>query len=164
MSTNYVASAAVTITLASLASSSTLVTGRASTSISNTTNKYDFILPTLKFRSGTTPTAATYLEFWAFAQRADTTWPEIFTAAYSGADGGFTATSRDILYAGAVLLGAATVDATTGRDYVIRGRELAQAFGAMPQNVAFFVTHSTAVALDATGGNFVMTINPGTYS
>lgn len=165
MTTNYRASSAITITLASLATSSGLTVGRCSASYSNASNKDDFLLPTLKVKSGATaPTAGGSIELWAFAQRADSTWPEIFTAAYAGSDGGFTATSRDILFAGAVLLGSVTNDATTARDYVIRGRELAQVFGAVPQNVAFFVVQNTAQALDATSGNFALSVNPGNYT
>lgn len=165
MTTNYRASSAVTITLASLATSTGLTTGRCSAAYSNGTNKDDFVIPMLRVRSGSVaPTAGGSIELWAFAQRADSTWPEIFTAAYTGSDGGFNATSRDILFAGAVLLGAVTNDATTARDYVIRGRELAQVFGAVPQNVAFFVTQSTGQALDATAGNFALTVNPGNYT
>lgn len=165
MTTNYRASSAVTITLASLATSSGLTVGRCSTAYSNATNKDDFLLPTLKVRSGSVaPTAGGSIEFWAFAQRADSTWPEIFTAAYSGTDGGFTVVSRDILFAGAVLLGSVTNDASTARDYVIRGRELAQVFGAVPQNVAFFVVQSTGQALDSTGANFSLSVNPGNYT
>ena len=165
MTTNYRASSAVTITLASLATSSGLTVGRCSTSVANGTNKDDFVLPTLAFRTGSVaPTAGTVLELWAFAQRADSTWPALFTAAYSGTDGGFTISSRDVLFSGAVLLGSYTFDATTGRDAVIRGRELAQVFGAVPQNFAFFVTQSSGQALDATGGNFVLTVNAGNYT
>lgn len=165
MTTNYRASSAVTITLASLATSSGLTVGRASASVANGTNKDDFLIPFLKLRSGSVaPTAGTAIELWAFAQRADSTWPEIFTAAYTGSDAGFTVTSRDILFAGAVLLGTATFDATTARDYVIRGREIAQAFGAVPQNFAFFVTQSSGQNLDATGANFALTLNAGNFT
>jgi hypothetical protein len=162
MTTNYRASSAVTLTLTSLATSSGLTVGRASSSYTNATNKDDFVLPTLKVRSGSVaPTAGGVIELWAFAQRADSTWPELFTGAYAGTDGGFTINSRDILFAGAVLLGSVTNDATTARDYIIRGRELAQAFGAVPQVFAFFVVQSTAQALDSTAGNHVLTMNPG---
>lgn len=165
MTTNYRASSAATITLAGLATSSSLTVGRCSTAISNGTNKDDFIIPFLRVRSGSTaPTNGGSIELWAFAQRADSTWPELFTAAYTGTDGGFTIVSRDILNAGAVLLGSVTNDATTGRDYVIRGRELAQMFGAVPQNFAFFVVQSTGQNLDATAGNHALTLNPGNYT
>ena len=165
MTTNYRASSAVTITLASLATSSGLTVGRCSASVANGTNKDDYVIPTLKARTGSVaPTSGTVLELWCFAQRADSTWPELFSAAYTGSDGGFTISSRDVLFSGAVLLGSYTFDATTGRDFVIRGRELAQVFGAVPQNFAFFVVQSSGQNLDSTGGNFVLTVNAGNYT
>ena len=166
MTTTYRASSAVAITLASLASSSGLVAGRCSAAYSNTTNQDDFLIPVLRTRTGGTIVAGGVVELWAFAQRADGTWPELFTAAYTGADGAFTVNNRDALFAGAVLLGSVTQSDTTARDYVIRGRELAMVFGAVPQNVAFFVTHSTGASaiLDATAGNHVLTINAGKFA
>jgi hypothetical protein len=165
MSTNYRASSAAAITLASLASSSSLTVGRVSTAISNAAFRDDFLMPYLRVRSGSTaPTAGGQIEFWAFAQRADGAWPELFTAAYVGTDDARTVVSRDILVAGAVLLGVVTNDATTGRDYVIRGRELAMAFGAVPKEIGFFVTQSTGQNLDSTGGNHALTVNPGNYA
>lgn len=165
MSTNYRASSAAAITLASLASSPTLTVGRVSAAISNASNRDDFVMPYLRVRSSSTaPTAGRQIELWAFARRADGAWPELFTEAYAGADAGLTIVSRDILVAGAVLLGSVTNDATAARNYVIRGRELAMAFGAVPQEFACFVTQSTGQALDSTGGSHALTFNPGTYA
>jgi hypothetical protein len=165
MSTNYRASSAATITLAALTPSANLTVGRVSAAISNASNRDDFMMPYLRVRSGSTaPTAGGQIELWAFARRADGAWPELFTSAYAGADEARTIVSRDILAAGAVLLGVVTNDATTGRDYVIRGRELAMAFGALPQEVAFFVTQSTGQNLDSTGSNHSLTVNPGSYA
>ena len=166
MTTNYRASSNITITLASLASSTGLTVGRCSNAVANGTNKDDFVIPMLRTRSGGTITAGGAIELWAFAQRADNTWPELFTAAYTGADGSFTISNRDALFAGAVLVGSVTQSDTTARDYVIRGRELAVVFGAVPQNFAFFVVHNLGAAgiLDATAGNHVLTVNPGNYT
>jgi hypothetical protein len=164
MSTNYRASSAATITLASLASSSSRTVGRVSASLSNASNRDDFAMPYLRVRSDGLVSAGGQIELWAFARRADSAWPELFTAAYTGADAAATVVSRDILVAGAVLLGTATNDATSGRDYVIRGRELAMAFGALPQEVGFFVTQSTGQALDPTAGSHALTVNTGNYA
>jgi len=166
MTTNYRASSAVAITLASLASSSGLTVGRCSAAVSNATNKDDFVLPALRTRSGGTIVAGGGIELWAFAQRADGNWPELFTAAYTGLDAAFTVNNRDALLAGAVLVGSVAQTDATARDYVIRGRELSQVFGAVPQNFAFFVTHNMGVSaiLDGTAGNHVLTINPGNYT
>ena len=165
MTTNYRASSTVTITLASLAASSGLTLGRCSTAVSNGTNKDDFVIPMLRTRSAGTIVAGGAIELWAFAQRADGTWPELFTAAYTGTDGGFTVNNRDALFAGAVLVGSATQSDTTARDYVIRGRELSQFFGAVPQNFAFFVVHNMGASSTlGTAGENALTINAGSYT
>ena len=166
MTTNYRASSTVTITLTSLAQSSSLTVGRCSASVSNGTNLDDFVMPMLRTRSGGTITAGGVIEFWCFAQRADSTWPELFTTSYTGSDAGFTINSRDAFFGGAVLLGSVTQGDTTARDYVIRGRELAQVFGAVPQNFAFFVTHNLGASgtLSSTAGDHVLSLNPGNYT
>lgn len=166
MTTTYRASSALTITLVSLASSSGLVAGRCSAAFSNATNQDDFAIPMLRTRTGGTIVAGGVVELWAFAQRADGNWPELFSAAYTGADGPFTANNRDALFAGAVLVGSVTQSDTTARDYVIRGRELAMVFGAVPQNFAFFVTHSTGASatLSGTAGDHALTINAGKFA
>jgi hypothetical protein len=165
MNTNYRPSFAASINLTSLASSGGLLAGRCMAAYSNATFKDDWVAPWLKTRSGgTAPTAGGQIELWAFAQRADGVWPELFTTAYTGADGGFTIVSRDILFAGAVLLANVTNDATANRDYVLRGRQLESVFGAVPQAFSFFVTQSTGQPLSATAGDHSLTINAGTYT
>jgi hypothetical protein len=148
----YRASSAYTITLASLATSSGLTVGRCSTSKSNATNKDEHLGVSGVVTVGTSATAGS-IEVWAFAQRRDSTWPDLFTAAYSGTDGGFTVRSRDILRAGAVLVGAATTAAGTDVPYTFRIVDLARLFGFAPAEHALFVTHSTGVNLNSTAGN-----------
>jgi len=163
MALTYRASSAATITLASLAASSTLTAGQCSTSISNATNVDDSILANLLCTAGTSPTVG-LIELWAFQQRADTTWPELFSTAYVGTNGAFTVTSRDALFAGAVLLQSVPVLVTSNQAYALRGGDLAERFGSTPQNFAFFVTHSTAAVLNATAGNHSLTVQPAKYS
>lgn len=163
MTTNYRATSAPTLTLASLAASSSLTVGRASAAFDNGTNKDDSLGVSGFITAGTSPTVG-LIEVWAFAQRADSTWPELFTAAYSGSDGGFTVNSRDILLAGAVLVGCVINDTTSNRAYVIKLRDVAMLFGFAPKQFALFVTHSTGVALNATGGNHALTVHPVSYA
>lgn len=159
----YRASSSLTITLASLATSSTLTVGRASTSYSNATNKDDILALAGQVTVGTTTTAGV-IEVWAFAQRADSTWPDLFTAAYSGTDGGFTIRSRDVLFAGARLVSSATVAASlTNVPFSFGPQDLSALFGYPPKDLAFFVTHSSGVALNATAGNHAMHILPAYY-
>ena len=163
MTTNYRATSALTWTLASLATSSGLTVGRCSAAYDNGTNKDDGLGVSALITTGTTPTAGS-IEVWAFAQRADATWPELFTAAYTGADGGFTINTRDALRAGAVPVGAVINDATSNRNYVIRLRDVAAQFGFAPKQFALFGVHSTVAALHATAGNHAGVVHPVNFT
>ena len=161
----YRASSALTITLASpaLASSLGLTVGRCSTSYSNATNKDEILAVAGQITVGTTTTAGV-IEVWAFAQRADSTWPDLFTAAYTGTDGGFTIRSRDVLFAGARLVSSMTVAASlTNVPFSFGPQDLSALFGYPPKDVAVFVVHNTGVALNATAGNHAMHILPAYY-
>lgn len=140
------ASAAQTITLASLAASSGLTAGRCSTAYDNSTNLDEFVKVMGAIFSGTTPTVGA-IEVWAFHERADGTWPALFTAAYTGTDGAFTAQSRTILQQGAALVAAMVNDTTTDREYPILPVDLVALLGGPVRKCAFFVTHSTVAAL-----------------
>ncbi len=159
----YRASSALTITLASLASSSGLTVGRASTSYSNATNKDEHQVVAGQIMVGTTTTAGV-IELWAFAQRADGTWPDLFTSSYSGADGGFTVRSREVLRAGAVPLWSADVLASlTNIPFTIRNRDVSEAFGYPPKEWAVWAVHSSGVNLNSTGSNHALHVLPAYY-
>lgn len=158
------ASSALTHTVASLPTSSGRTVGRASTSYSNTTNKDESLAASVLFTTGTSPTAGV-IEAWAFQTREDGTWPEIFSASYTGTDGGFTVNSRDILRAGAVLLGSVANDTTSNRSYVIQPRDLAQLFGVLyVREFAIWVTHSSGVNANSTAGNHKTIVLPAYYA
>lgn len=160
----YRATSNLTCTLASLATSSDWTVGRCSAGYSNATNKDDILAVAGQIMTGTSPTANPgTIEVWAFAQRADSTWPDLFTASYSGSDGGFTVRSRNILFAGARLVAAMTTSTTSNLPYSFGPLDLAQLFGYVPKEVALFVTHNTGVALNGTGGNHVLTVHPAFY-
>ncbi len=159
----YRASSALTITLASLATSSGLTVGRCSTSYSNATNKDEIQAVAGQIMVGTTTTAGV-IEVWAFAQRADSTWPDLFSASYTGTDGGFTIRSRDILFAGARLVSSMTVAASlTNIPFSFGPVDLSSLFGYSPKEWALFVVHSSGVNLNATGGNHAIHVNPAYY-
>jgi hypothetical protein len=143
---------ALTITLASLATSSTLVAGRASTAVSNTTDKFLDVMVAGKIRAGTSPTGGV-IEVWAYASFDGTpTYPDSIT----GTDADKTMTSANVKSSALRLLWATSVDTTSNTDYFIPPTSLQQLFGQMPSNWGLFVTHSTGVALNATGGNHVL--------
>lgn len=159
----YRASSALTITLASLATSSGLTVGRCSTSKSNATNKDEIQALAGQITVGTTTTAGV-IELWAFAQRADSTWPDLFSSAYSGSDGGFTIRSRDILRAGALLVSSMTVAASlTSIPFSFGPRDLGELFGFPPKEWAIFVTHNSGVNLHATSGNHSIDLSAAYY-
>jgi len=148
----YAASATITITLASLASSSSFVAGREATAIVNTSNLYDDALLSGKIRVGTTPTINTQILIYVFAALDDApTYPDVF----DGTDSDETLTSAGVGRGFLKLAAVLDVDATTSdRDYPFGPVSVAQLFGGhLPTRWSVFVTHNTGVNLNSTGGN-----------
>lgn len=156
--TEYATSSALTISLASLATSSTWVAGRESTLVDNTTNKYLDYLLAGKIRVGTTPTINTEIRVYVVALLNDSTWPDSFT----GSDAAKTITSAGVRDGFAKLAAVLTVDATTSdRDYPFGPVSVAALFGgAMPKKFLVWVAHNTGVNLNSTGGNHVLDVTP----
>jgi hypothetical protein len=148
-------SAALTLTLASLATSSTLVTGRQSTVVDNTSNKYVDALVTGQITTGTSPTTAKTIAVYVFVPLsvASSTfvWPKAGTTALGGGDGAatFDAEQRS---GGVIFAQAASTNATSDRPYSF-SFSLRQVVGYMPLKWGLFVTHDTAVSLNSTAGN-----------
>lgn len=152
----YAASAAITCSLQTgpLASSSTFTSGRESLAIDNNTNRMLDERITAKITTGTTPTASTEIRVYAYAALSDTpTYPDTIT----GTDANVSLTNSQILDSGFVALGVTAVSGTSNVGYPIRCLTLARAFGHMPKRYGLYITHNTAVALNATAGNHVLT-------
>jgi hypothetical protein len=145
----YAADAAFTITLASLASSSTWVAGREATSVSNGSNKYVDYEITGFITTGTSPTVGD-MRLYGIKPTEDTpTWPDVF----DGTDSAETVTNTNILDR-LSLLWSGTNSTTSNVNYPIVGAmTLAQAWGLVPKDFTIFVAHSTVAALNSTGGN-----------
>lgn len=157
------ASSAVTMTLAGLATSSSLTVGRCSAAIDNSTNMDEILEITAQVMTGTSPTASKSIELWTFSELADGTWPDLFTAAYSGSDGGFTIRSREILFSGARIVGVINTGSagnTSNVPYTFAPIDIAQLLGGAVRKVALFGVHDTGVNLHATGENHVVTLKP----
>lgn len=157
--TAYGSSAALTITLASLATSSTLVAGRESTAVSNTSNLYYDYLFGGFIAVGTTPTINTTIEIWGYASQDDTpTYPSLVTSGITGSDAGATAATAGIKSNALAPVGSLAVDATTtARQYNIAPLYMSGIYGGnVPKKWGIWVTHSTAVNLNSTGGNHVL--------
>jgi len=146
----YASSAALTITLASLATSATLVAGRESTAVDNTTNLYlDYMLAG-KITTGTSPTTAKEIRVYVYALVEDATYPDVF----DGTDSDETVTSTGIRDAALRLAAVIPTTADSDRTYWFGPVSVAALFGGvLPKKWGVFVTHSTGVNLNSTGGN-----------
>lgn len=138
----------MTITLASLATSATLTVGRESTAVDQ--KDVDDAIDCLiggTITVGTTPTANTYIEVWAYGSYDDTN----FTASATGSDAGLTPTAKTLMALLAVIPNPA---ATSNVAYKWGPVSVARAFGGvLPVQWGVFVTHNTGVNLNSTGGN-----------
>jgi hypothetical protein len=154
----YGSSAALTIDLSSLASSSSLVAGRESTAIDNTSNKYLDCLVGGKIKTGTTPTVNKTIQIWVYGSINDSpTYPDVL----DGTDSAETITSAEVRNGAIVLLHSVTVTATSDVDYWFAPRSVANCFGGvLPKFWGIFVTHDTVAALHATAGNHVLSYTP----
>lgn len=148
-----------TITLASLATDANLLTGVESAAIVNTSTKYLDFLISGKIRTGTSPTTAKVIQVWAVASWDGTSWPDVFDGTASAE----TITSANHKNAICRLVAEMATDATSDRDYHFAGVSIRDIFcGTVPPAFVLFVTHSTAVNLNATGSNHQIRIQ-GVY-
>lgn len=155
-------SALNTITLAldgggsGLASSSTLLAGRASTAVVNTSNIDLDHLVSGKIRVGSSGVAAGQIEIWAYAQIGGDDSTPVYPDGISGTDGTDSLTSRNVIFAGLRLLDVIeAVAATAGNDitYYFGPISIADAFGKLPRRWGLFVVHNTSAALSGTAAN-----------
>jgi hypothetical protein len=148
----------VTITLASLATSSTRVAGRESGSVSISTDLYLDYQASGKITVGTTPTSGGIIEVWVIAKKDDSNWPDVF----DGTDSAETVTTRAQLEGYGRLIWSIAIPATTSDiGYEFSRVGIAEYFGgSLPETFVLFVTHSTGVNLNSTGGNHVITLHP----
>jgi hypothetical protein len=152
----HAASSALTITLASLDTSTTLLFGRESTAVDNTTNKYTDYLIAGKITTGTSPTTGKTIEVNVVGTMDDTTWPDVF----DGTDSAETITSAGVK--GGICRPVATLatDGTSNVAYHFGPVSVAARFGVMPKKFVVFVTHNTADYLNSTAGNHAIYITP----
>jgi hypothetical protein len=149
---NYASPATITISPASLATSSDFTAGRESDVVDNSTNKYVDALVSGKVTVGTTPTANTTINIYVYAQHDDTpTYQDVF----DGTDSAETVTSSGVLSGVVRLLGALNVSTNTSdRTYYLAPTSVAQLFGGiLPKRWGLYVAHNTGVNLNSTAGN-----------
>jgi hypothetical protein len=157
----YPAGADLTITIASLASSTSLVAGRQSTSVSNATNKYLDYLVSGKITTGTSPTTARQIEVWCIpkVQAATPLWP----AGLGATDAALPSLTREQILGIGQLVFSTTTTATSNQSYDFSNVPLSRFYGrSVPQEFVLAVIHSTGVNLNATGSNHFLTVQ-GTF-
>jgi hypothetical protein len=153
----YGTAADVTITLASLASDASLLAGRESAAIDNTSTLALDYLVSGKITAGTSPTAARSIEVWAVGSWDGTNWPDVF----DGTDSTETITSADIKSSICRLVAAMATANTTDRVYHFGPVSIASIFGGIvPPKFAIFVVHSTGVNLNSTAANHQIRLQP----
>lgn len=148
----YASSSALTITMASLATSATHISGRESTEIDNTSNVYVDALLEGFVTVGTTPTIDTTIRIYVWGSH--TALSTTAKDALDGADSAETLNSEGIR--NLLLKRAATlqVDETvSNQTYYFGPLSIAELFGEMPQYWGVFVAHDTGVNLNSTGSN-----------
>lgn len=143
------ADTAVTITLASLASSATA--GRESTVVSNTTNlDLDIHLYAAFTPQSGTPANDKCVYVRGYGTTGGTKYPDNAT----GADAALTPTSESNL----TLLGVVNIGASATKGAAFLG-SIATAFGSMPEKWGVWVRNYCGFTLSATAGNHEITYN-----
>lgn len=154
----YGTAADVTMTLASLAPSSTLLAGQESTAIDNSS---DLMLDCMVggfIKTNATITAGGRIEVWVIGTFDDgTNWPDVF----DGTDSAETISSANIKNAICKNIAIMNVDAT-GTQYFGPVSVASRFGGQLPKKFVFFVTHNTHAsnALDSTAGNHKIRVQP----
>lgn len=152
-SPNYAAAATLTHSLASLASDTNLVAGRASTAVDNTTVDAIDCLVGGKVTTGTSPTADRQIEVWAYGSYDGTS----FSGGATGSDANLTPQNKTLLK----LLTVIPTSNVSNKTYTWGPISIAQAFGGVvPPEWGIFIVHNTGVALHATAGNHEVKYTP----
>lgn len=156
----YGASAAVTISPASLASDTNLLAGRESDAVDNATNLYLDYLLAGKITTGTSPTDAREIRVYVAGIVDDTpTYPDVL----DGTDSAETITSSGIRDAALRLAAVIATNNTSDRTYWFGPISVAALFGGtLPAKFVVFVVHNTGVNLHATGSNHAIRVT-GVY-
>jgi hypothetical protein len=152
----YGSATAMTMTLASLASS-TSDAGRESTAVDNkdTDDAIDCLVGG-KVTTGTSPVATRQIEVWLYGSYNDTD----FSGGASGTDAALTPDFKGLLR----LLVIIPTSATSDKAYRWGPYSVAQAFGGtMPVRWGVWITQNTNVNLNATAGNHEVVYIPVKY-
>jgi hypothetical protein len=156
----YPNSTALTITLASLASTTAdPPVGRESTEVLQSTDLGLDVLVDGKITTGTSPTASRAIRIWAWAGAYD----GAAVRRPAGATGGDAGLTPGSWWGGEFkMLHYIETSGTSNVTYTFAGRSLLAAFGGflLPARWGIFVDHNTGVNLNSTGGNHELRYTP----
>lgn len=150
----------ITITLASLPTSSTKLVGREGNALDNTTNLCVDYLVSGKITTGTSPTASKTIEIWAVGSWDGTLWPDVF----DGTDSAETVSAQSVKDQICKCIASINTSNTNDFTYPFGTVSLRALFGEVPPKVTFFVTHDTGVNLNSTSGNHQIRVQPVYYN
>ena len=154
---NYAGTTDLSISIASLASDTNLLAGVESAAVDNTVDGRRDFWVSGKITTGTSPTASRQIEVWAIGSIDGTTWPDVF-------DG--TGSAETISLAGVKasicrFVANMATTSTSDEDYYFGPVLMSSVFGGdIPPKFVLFVTHNTAVNLNATAGNHYVKVTP----
>lgn len=155
---SYGSATAVTCTTTSLASDSSLLAGRQSNIVDNSTALADDALLGGTIATTGTITANTVVELWLFGLAVDST--QFSASAASTGDANFTPATLGVKNLMSLGLVIQQTD-TTARTYTVGPISVAQAFGGVyPQKWGFYIVQNTGATLGATTLKYV----PVTYT
>jgi len=152
---NYTGSATITISPASLATSSTRTAGVESDVVSNISTKYVDVLVSGKITTGTSPTVSKQIDIWVYAPISDdlsssVSYPDVL----DGTGSAETITSENVRNAAMRPAATIVVDSISDRTYPVAPFSVAALFGGvMPPRWGLFIAHDTGVNLNSTSGN-----------
>lgn len=149
----YGTSTADTFTLASLATDTNLLVGRASAAIDNTSTLAIDYSAYFKITTGTSPTASKQIEIWCGPSEDGTN----YAGGIGGSDAGKTLTAE--AKANLILIKIMPTNNTSNVAYEWVCASLANVIGGLvTRKFGFWVVHNTGVNLNATGGNQVVSL------
>lgn len=138
--------AALTMTIASLASDTNLVAGRESTAIDNSSVDAIDCIVGGKVTTGTGPTASRQIEVWLYGSYDGTS----YSGGATGSNANLTPQSKNLF----TLLTIIPTTSTSDQLYTWGPFSVAAAFGGtMPYKWGVYIVHNTGVNLNATAGN-----------
>jgi hypothetical protein len=154
---NYATASDLSMTLASLASDTNLLAGQESSAVDNTVDGRRDYWVSGKVSTGTSPTTARSIQVWAVGSWDGTNWPDVF----DGTNSAETITSANHKNAICRFVAEMATDSTSDRTYHFGPVLMSSVFGGdIPPKFVLFITHNTAVALNATAGNHQIRVQP----